>query len=135
MQFITAIFFCFHFGIFMMVHLSFLLIIFGLDGVKLDTLKWGVLCLFLSHGLSYLVNFIVNRDYKKLTSGLAMIGAYKRIFVMQFTIILSSTVVLGGSREFGLVLLIVLKITADLWSFNNQTVKLALIGAKTKHEL
>ncbi len=113
--------FIFHYGIFMFVHLMF---IFAITGVGFDfsslygmikMVALPVLSLFLSHGVSFFVNFIGKKEYKKVSEKDVMLSPYRRIIVMHLTIILGAF--LSVATGFGnsiLVLFIALKIFVDL---------------------
>ena len=131
-------FFCFQLGIFMGVHAFFLKLIGqwnepeptsfyvphvdSLSDYIVHTLgqiepSWVLPlgALFISHGMSFLLNFsryadrLVDSDYDP------MAAVYTRVFVMQFAIILGNFVFLASGSNLGvLIILIVGKIVVDL---------------------
>lgn len=111
-------FFIVHAGIFMLVHLVFLLVLF-VDvpdagwGVWLADLGIGLAALVLSHAFSFWANFRRRREsYAKPQD--VMTAFYGRIVVMHLTIIFGGwLVMLLGQPAWALVLLIVLKTGAD----------------------
>lgn len=123
-------FFCFHYGMFTLVHGIFIIVLFG---GKMESgagfpgpetfwrimleyhLGWAVLGLAISHGISFASNYIRNGEYKRANLMQLMMQPYGRIIVLHITI-------LGGgflmmmlhSPTIGLLLLVALKIALDL---------------------
>lgn len=128
-----GLFFTGHFGGFMAIHFLFLYEIF-LRGFHATTpepgaleaimplfteLRPALLALFVSHGVSFALNFIGQREYQGAKVQDVMRAPYPRIVVMQFTIILGGFVATVMSDPLPvLVLLIALKIMADLKAHN-----------------
>ncbi len=122
-------FFVGHFGGFMAAHFMFVYGIF-LDGFTgggaepgaraaltgLFLPLWPALtALFLSHGVSFAVNFLGQREYAGATVQNLMAAPYKRIIVMHVTIIFGGWLaMLLKTPAPALALLILLKIAADL---------------------
>ena len=122
-------FFVGHFGGFMAVHFMF---VYGLfldgfagggpePGVRAELTAvfvplWPALAaLFLSHGVSFAVNFLGQREYAGATVQNLMATPYKRIIVMHLTIIFGGWLaMLLKTPAPALALLILLKIAADL---------------------
>jgi hypothetical protein len=77
---------------------------------------WPALAaLFVSHGVSFAVNFIARREYVGETLTGLMSAPYKRIIVMQLTIIFGGWILLAvKSPTPALVLLILLKLAVDV---------------------
>ena len=122
-------FFVGHFGGFMAAHFMFVYGFF-LDGFTGGGLEPGVraaltglfmplwpalAALFVSHGVSFAVNFLGQREYTGATVQHLMTAPYKRIIVMHLTIIFGGwlTMLLKTPAP-ALALLILLKIAADL---------------------
>ena len=121
-------FFIGHFGAFMAVHFLFVYELFvkGLDAkapeLPLTEVLTGVFtpiwpalaALFASHGVSYLANFLGRREHEGETVRGLMSAPYKRIILMQVTLIFGGWIVmlLRDPRPV-LALLVVLKIFAD----------------------
>lgn len=110
-------FFCIHYGAFMFVHLTFLLIFFFNPSVHI----WGVLISFLSlclsHAVSYYTNFIGQNEYKHVNVDSLFWQPYPRIIVMHLTVILGGILVMGfGQSTLAFTIMIGLKITADLFA-------------------
>ena len=114
---VAVIYFMIHFGLFMTVHLF--VIGTPLIAKTFAIAKISILAIFLSHGLSFLVNFVGKQEYKNISIKEIMTLPYKRIFVMQF-IIVSGGLIIGGlslvlGTEVGAAVAIVLiKIFIDL---------------------
>jgi len=84
-------FFLFHFGMFMAVHLLFILAFLpeapNWNELYLN-LGVGLVGMLISHGLSYKWNYVDKREYVHADGGDFMGGPYGRVIVMQFAIIL-----------------------------------------------
>ena len=75
----------------------------------------ALLALFVSHGISFALNFLGRREYQHMTVQKLMAAPYGRIVMMQFTLIFGGWVVMLLNNPLpALVLLIVLKVAADL---------------------
>lgn len=124
-----GLFFLGHFGGFMSLHFLFIYMLFvrGInahapDPGALEALGnlfmplWpALLGLFLSHGVSFALNFIGQREYEGTKVQDLMKAPYGRIVVMQFTIIFGGWVVMLLKNPMpALVLLVVFKVIADL---------------------
>ena len=139
-------FFCIHFGGFCAVHGFFLLVFFKIgspDAVLSDSgawmgpliflqllygvvmqlwhgrppgLEWPVVGLFVSHGISFIRNFIYGQQYLSLKVKDIMMRPYKRIVLMHVVIILGAVLIMKlGSPVALLSLLIFLKVALDIW--------------------
>jgi len=138
-------FFCLHFGGFCAVHGIFLLAFFKVGGemgpllprhtwfgplVFLQLLisavaqlwesgppgmGWPVLGLLVSHGISFVQNYLLGGEYASLTEGRLMMQPYGRIVLLHVTIIAGAApVMLLGSPVPLLCILIGLKIVIDI---------------------
>jgi hypothetical protein len=121
-------FFCFHYGMFMSVHLMLLLELFGGGTGTFDTLSPVIvqilpvfLFLVVSHGYSFISNFLEKGEYKHLTVQQLLFQPYGRIVIMHLTILLggflSATI---GAPLVALVLMVVLKSAVDLAAHRQQ---------------
>jgi hypothetical protein len=127
-------FFCFHYGLFMLVHLVFLAVLFlgGMTDIGGRTMAStllatfarllpAVLALLVSHLVSFLYFFRETRE-RGLFSLITLMGQpYQRIVLMQFTIICGGVLYLVTGRPLLVLALMVLaKTVADLWSHLRQ---------------
>lgn len=117
-----SLFFSVHFGMFMMAHLFFIFFLFGNNVAITDLILPIILpigALFISHFVSFISNFILKGEYKITGLSSSSFPPYSRIFVMQFTIILSGMFFTLFSNLFnvqaiGTVILILFKIIVDI---------------------
>lgn len=114
-------FFFVHYGIFTVAHVMILLDLFGPDEVDVVPLlrdfMLPLLALIVSHGVSFLVNFIGQREYEGMSDNALMMAPYRRVIVMHLTILLGGFVVTAlGEPLYALLLLVVLKLVIDLAS-------------------
>lgn len=118
-------FFCVHYGLFMSVHLLFLVSLFlddgpfatpGADvGATLRAVAWGALALTASHGASFVLHWLRGHEREKLDMKDVMGLPYPRIVVMHLTIIFGAMLAVTlGSPVYALVLLLALKTAVDL---------------------
>ena len=68
--------------------------------INLYNVRFALLMLFVSHGVSYVTNFLEKKEYRKTEITQHMLGPYKRIVVMHLTIIACGALfaVLTGGR-------------------------------------
>ncbi len=136
---LIAPFFVLHYGMFTMVHGVFVFAIFGAQalggeivpagqdagmGNPFDLLAASVaqsggyiaaVGLFLSHFMSYLLNFIGRGEYQKIDAQKLMMAPYGRIIMLHLTIIIGGGLVLAtGQAVWALGLLCVIKTVLDL---------------------
>lgn len=124
---LAGIFFISHFGAFMVVHFLFLYGIF-VEGFSSDSggdlaavvamfgRLWPAIAgLFISHGLSFLVNFMGRDEYRRRTIRTQMTEPYSRIVFMHLVLIIGggAALVLGDTVPV-LMAIIVAKIIVDL---------------------
>jgi hypothetical protein len=121
-------FFLGHYGAFMAAHFAF---VYGLfihpDGQiprdigAYDELRtiflplWPALAaLVVSHGISFFLNFIGDREYEGNSMSALMAAPYKRIIVMHLTVIVGGWIVLAlGTPAPALIVLVALKVIVD----------------------
>lgn len=139
-------FFCLHFGGFCAVHGLFLLLLLKVGGepkslfpgdpwpchfVFLQLLfgviaqlwrehpagmQWPVLCLFVSHGISFVHNYLLKKEYASLTLRQLMGQPYKRIVILHVAIIAGGALIMAlGSPRPLLSILVFLKIWLDIY--------------------
>lgn len=120
-------FFCIHYGIFWTVHGVFVLTLplFGASdtggesslGTTPDPLVLiaAVIALFISHGVSYLFNFIGGGEYKRVSPAGQMFKPYGRLVVLHVTIIIGAMAIsITGAAIAALVILVLLKLGLDI---------------------
>lgn len=79
------------------------------------SILWPVIALFVSHGVSFVENYLLRGEYRERGAKLQMFLPYARIFVMHVAIILAAVpVMLLGSPIPLLVILVGFKIVADV---------------------
>ncbi|MEF3279562.1 MAG: DUF6498-containing protein [Elusimicrobiota bacterium] len=132
-----AMFFCFHFGMFMFVHGVFL---FGLvlGGFKSSSslsdnfiasvlnIKIMLIALFISHGYSFLKNFIINGEKNYLTVDQVMVAPYSRIVIMHITILAGAFLMLFLKLNNAfLIVFIIMKIFFDLKGHLKERIKIS----------
>jgi hypothetical protein len=136
-----AVFFWFHSGIFWFVHGVFVVVLFGgaatgrgIFGAGLGGLGpfnvltlaradaelpgglWGTVGLLaISHGISFVNNFIGRGEYQRITPQEQMMQPYQRVILLHVTVLAGGFVVmLLGQPLLALVLLVLLKTAVDL---------------------
>jgi hypothetical protein len=81
-----------------------------------DGMGWLVLCLFISHGISFVQNYILKKEYKSMNMQKLMNQPYKRIVILHLAIIAGAAPIMAlGSPVFLLMLLVAGKIWLDIW--------------------
>ena len=79
-------------------------------------LEWPVLGLFISHGISFIKNYIIGQEYRLLKVPEIMMRPYKRVAVMHVAIIAGGfLIMMMGSPMALLCVLVFLKIGMDIW--------------------
>ena len=123
-------FFLMHYGMFWVVHGIFVLILpqfqaFGGNGVEpggaapflSDPIALFIVLggLFISHGVSYRLNYIGRGEYKRTTVARQMAAPYGRLAVLHITIILGGmAIAFTGASVAAVVVLVMLKTALDL---------------------
>jgi hypothetical protein len=80
-----------------------------------QALLYGVAALFISHGISFALNYIGKREYVGLRTARIMTAPYKRILVLHIAIIAGGFLVTSLGSPIGLLLaLVALKIGMDI---------------------
>lgn len=84
--------------------------------VVIENLNWVVLlALFISHGWSFVENFMGNQEHEKLSPKEAMALPYRRMFITHVALILGGFFLIEtGQPLAGLILLILMKIAMDV---------------------
>ena len=79
-------------------------------------MEWPVLCLVVSHGISFIRNYLIGGEYLTLTIGKLMSRPYTRIILMHVAIIAGGVpIMMLGSPVPLLCILVILKIGMDIW--------------------
>lgn len=110
-----VLFFMIHYSAFMAGHGVFIFELFGPVKLGAATVLIGILALSVSHGGSFLLNFIGRKEYERVTLDQQMVAPYRRIMVMHVTIILCAFLLsLFGAPFITLMILVLLKIAIDV---------------------
>lgn len=138
-KFFLIPFFIFHYGIFWIVHGVFVVVLFGVFGgeaftgfysdtpgmVNLEGFRGfdpvgvaiAAAALALSHGASFFVNFVGNKEYLNIAPDKQMFRPYSRVVVLHVTILGGGFLAAYlGTPLASLVLMVVLKTAIDLWT-------------------
>jgi hypothetical protein len=121
-------FFCVHYGLFTFVHGIFVFALFGgvfeedFTGIVSLTqviwnyqMGWAALALFVSHLVSFAVNYVGKGEYKQTSLNELMGAPYARVVVLHITIVLGGFLIgFLGSPAVALLLLMVLKTFIDV---------------------
>lgn len=122
------LFFTIHYGGFMFGHFIFIVALFGQGAIqdgKLNgemitnemilNLLLAILCLFVSHGISFYYNFIKQKEYSKTNLTELIFQPYSRIIIMHLTLMLCAfSFVLLGSPIVASIVAIIVKTYVDL---------------------
>jgi hypothetical protein len=137
---IRPLFFIVHYGLFMLGHFVVLFGIYsgyaeGLGrsaepadyyGLVLDKWSWiAVIVLFVSHGWSFVENYMGKREHERLTPGQAMALPYQRMFIMHVALLFGGFLLARtGQPLAGLVVLVLIKIVLDVHFHRREHAKL-----------
>jgi len=143
----AGVLFLAHFGAFMAIHFLFIYEIFvrglqaggrapavgeALSGVFLPL--WpALLALFVSHGVSFVLNFRARGEHRSMTLTALMAAPYKRVVLMHLTLIFGGWVVLAmHDLRPALAILVLLKIVTDLHAHRRERSQRSLVALKTR---
>jgi hypothetical protein len=130
----TSLFFLVHYGLFMAVHVFILAGFFGPKAVPLSDLIFqnfrivylSFIAIFISHGISFVSNFLGKQEYLRTTVAKEMNAPYGRMTVLHLTLIFGGwLVVLLSSPIWLLVMLLFIKTAVDLTAHIKQHTKMA----------
>jgi len=123
-------FFCFHYGMFTLVHGIFVFGFFGgfftegsafpdenalYKAITETGIGWAILALLISHAVSFTWNYIGKGEYKKANPQELMGQPYGRVVMLHLTILIGGFLVMAmGSPIYALLILIFLKIFIDI---------------------
>lgn len=128
---VGALFFTIHFGIFTFIHGMFVFLLFGEStehGTSVDLgdvmsviteyhLQWAIAALLISHGVSYLSNYLLGGESRNTSIISLMSRPYLRVAILHLTIIFGGfAVVILNQPMIGLIVLIVVKMSIDIWA-------------------
>lgn len=109
-------FFLFHYGLFMFVHLVFILVLFWPPTIAVRDLLLAFGSLWVSHGISYVSNFLGREEYRRTSPEQQMFAPYPRILIMHLTILFGGAIAKSiGAPPAALVIMISLKIIVDVY--------------------
>ena len=115
------LFFIFHFGLFTFVHGVFVMVFFWPPTMPFLESVFVLGSLFLSHGFSYYLNFLGNREYLNTSIDAQMIAPYGRILVMHFAILFGGIMVKSsGWGPAAIIVLVGVKIVIDILSHTRE---------------
>jgi hypothetical protein len=140
--FFSIPFFVGHFGAFMAIHflLIYMLFIRGTGAAPepavLETLRviftplWiSIAALFISHGISFVTNFIGRREYAATTMAALMTAPYNRIIVMQLALIFGGWIILLMKTPLpALAVLILVKTALDFSAHRTEHTRLGKLA-------
>jgi hypothetical protein len=122
-------FFIVHYGMFAMVHGIFVLTLFGPGGmvspspatflaaVRGAGIGYAVLAIVLSHGFSFVHNYLAGGEFRRTSPPLLMFQPYARVMILHVAILLGGFAAKAmGAPAAALVVLIALKTALDLRS-------------------
>lgn len=129
----TIVFFCFHYGIFTLVHGIFVFVLFGgafeenpknpdfpfvFSPTDLFWIIFALAAVFFSHGVSFATNYIGKGEYKNAKLNQLMSQPYTRVVVLHIVILLGAFLIITfGSPIAGLLLLVVIKMGIDILGY------------------
>jgi hypothetical protein len=102
----------------------------GRPGTDLSAVAWGGVGLAISHGASFVLNFLGRREYLRVGPATQMFAPYRRLMTLHLTIILGAMASLWlGSPVGAVVVLVVLKTAIDLTLHRREHGRLATVPA------
>jgi len=135
----VIVFFIVHFGGFMFIHgLAILALtspgnIIGMDYLPgvLKPLCFGIIGFFVSHGLSFIQNYLLGKEYLKSNLENLMFQPYGRVVIMHLSILFGGFIfVLFNAPVFLLVMLVVIKTTLDIIAHVKERIKFSKLPEK-----
>lgn len=119
-RFLLIPFFMMHYGTFFFVHGVFLFVLFG-GGMDSFSFVWealfGVLFLCVSHGMSFLTNYVGKKEYLRVHASTLFIRPYARVIPMHLALLGGGfAIAFVGGATWALVLLIATKVCIDVLS-------------------
>ena len=109
------VFYLVHYSAFMAGHLFALYALFDPVPIPVTTVVMGIVPLGISHGISFVVNYVGRREYERVSISQQMVAPYRRIVVMHIAVILCGFLLgLLLPPQVVLAALILLKIAIDV---------------------
>lgn len=106
-KYVMIPFFMIHYSGFMLGHWAFIYGIFGSTIQSNRNFLLTLLVMFISHEISFIVNFIGRQEYLSISTQAQMVQPYKRIVVMHLTIIFGSWLSIALKAPVGAVLIMI----------------------------
>ena len=96
--------------------------------VAIENLNWvAIVALFISHGWSFIENYMGKLEYEKLTPGQAMALPYRRMMITHVALILGGFFLIEqGQPLAGLIVLVLMKIALDVVFHRKEHERIAL---------
>jgi hypothetical protein len=117
----TVPFFVFHFGAFTLVHGVFVFIMYGPSNMSGIAMMSVFFTFFVSHGYSFVKNFVGNQEYLTRSVKQQMGQPYKRVVILQMAVVFSAfPLFLFNKSFFPVLILIVLKTSMDAFLHMNE---------------
>lgn len=115
-------FFILHYGGFTAIHCVFVFVIFKKpERILIEVSNWpteikiALMALLISHGVSFVCNYVLKREFASVKFFTLMIGPYVRMVLTHIAVLIGAFLTMAlGSPAFLLVMLVVLKTTLDL---------------------
>ncbi len=121
-KFFLIPFFTVHYGIFTAAHGFIVFAIFNkyggrsMEGTNLSLdIKIALLALFISHGISFVYNYLLKREFASANPIMLMVSPYGRVIIMHIALVAGAFfVMILGSPATLLLILVVLKTIVDI---------------------
>ncbi len=110
------IFFIFGYGVFTIVQGTAILLLASFYEINFNVAWYGVVAIFLSHMISYLVNFIGMKEFKMITVGHLVYLSKKRLFILHVSIMFGGLALISLNNSLLLMaLFVIFKTIVDLF--------------------
>jgi hypothetical protein len=128
------IFFSIHYSGFMFAHLMFIFFLgmFFQNNVPITipdiiAIFYAAIVLFVSHGISFLTNYVGKKEYLNVSTVQQMFAPYGRIFVMHITIIIGAFFVIFTGLPAAIIIIFILaKTVADIGAHLKQHLNVSI---------